>query len=226
MHPDLWDSMDYVDGVPEILELVGNRPGHVQRKTPFGEAIFDLASNNDLKTFVEIGPMEGLGTTKCLLDGLMLRSDRSKLISVETNAGFAHLTKQYWAHYFEKYDIDSSKLSVLHGGLVRYADICTTKVTDSGHTIETYPYHQDLLTAPHITLDIPVDVLCLDGGHFTTEMEWNMFKDKIKAIILDDTETSKTREILAEIEFSDDWDIIYETGLRNGELIAIRNNYK
>lgn len=226
MHPDLLDSMNYVDGVPEILEVVGNRPGHVKRKTPFGEAIFDLASNNDMETFVEIGPMEGLGTTKCLLDGLMLRSDRSKLISLETNAGFAHLTERYWHHYFDMYTVDPSKLIVLHGGLVRYEEICTTKVTDSGHTIETYPYNQDLLSAPHITLDIPVDVLCLDGGHFTTEIEWNMFKDEIKAIILDDTETSKTREILEEIEFGDEWDIIYESGLRNGELIAIRNNYK
>lgn len=218
--------MNYVDGDPEILELFGNKPGHIKRKTPFGEAIFDLASNNDLKTFVEIGPMEGLGSTKCLLDGLMLRSDQSKLISVETNAHFVHLTEQYWNYYFEKYDIDSSKLSVLYGALVRYEEISATKVIDSGETIETYDYHQDLLTAPHITLDIPVDVLCLDGGQFTTEIEWNMFKDKIKAVILDDTETSKTREILAEIESNDEWNILFESGLRNGELIAIRNNYK
>lgn len=64
----------------------------------------------------------------------------------------------------------------------------------------------------------------LDGGHFSTIQEWNMYKDSIKVIILDDTKTSKTIKILDEIKSSNKWNIVYESDNRNGELIAEKIN--
>lgn len=71
-----------------------------------------------------------------------------------------------------------------------------------------------------MTVEDSVDVLCLDGGHFSTSIEWDMFKDEISVIILDDTKTSKTRNIVSEIQQSNKWLITYKSDFRNGELIA------
>ena len=93
-------------------------------------------------------------------------------------------------------------------------------VTDSGHTKETYDYNQDIKHAPKIIVEDKVDVLCLDGGHFSTSLEWDLFKETAKIVAIDDTSTSKTNMILKEIKESGNWNIIYESSQRNGEMIV------
>ena len=45
----------------------------------------------------------------------------------------------------------------------------------------------------------------LDGGHFSTQLEWELFKDEIKIGIIDDVSTSKTRMIYKEILDDSQW---------------------
>jgi hypothetical protein len=226
---NLQQSMSYVDGDPQILpySAISNadpgRPsfacGQIKMNTDFGKQLNNLASDSRYKTFLEVGTWCGLGSTKCLLDGIILRDD-TKLISLESNLKFYEITKKYWNKFFEVHSIDPAKFDLRHGTLVSYNKLDKNYVTDSGYTKETYDYNQDIKNAPKITIEDKVDVLCLDGGHFSTSLEWDLFKETAKIIAIDDTSTSKTNMILKEIKESGNWNIIYESTQRNGEMIV------
>lgn len=226
-------SMQYINGDPAILPYSrttrteknpGIAMGQIKINTPFGNEINKLAKNTNYNTYLDIGSWCGLGTTKCLLDGIILRDDTSVLYSLESNRGFYNITNNYWSKYFEIYKINTDKFILKYGSLVSFEQLDSNYITDSGHTKNTYDYNLDIKSAPIIKIDTPIDVLCLDGGHFSTILEWNMYKNSIKVIILDDTKTSKTRKILDEIKYSNKWNIIYESDNRNGELIATKIN--
>lgn len=226
---DLQESMSYIDGDPQILpySAISNadpgRPnfacGQIKMNTDFGKELNNLASDSRYKTFLEVGTWCGLGSTKCLLDGIILRDD-AKLISVESNLKFYEITKRYWDKFFVVHDLDTDKFDLRHGTLVSYNQLDKDYVTDSGHTKETYDYNQDIKYAPKIIIEGQVDVLCLDGGHFSTSLEWDLFKDTAKVVAIDDTSTSKTNMILEEIQKSGKWKVIYESNQRNGEIIV------
>jgi hypothetical protein len=227
---DLLKSMSYVDGDPQILpySAISNadfgRPsvacGQIKMDTDFGRALNLIASNDRYKTFLEVGTWCGLGSTKCLLDGIILRDDGAKLISLESNYKFYDITKKYWKKFFEVHGIEKDKFDIQYGSLVSYEELDENYVTDSGQTKSTYDYNQDIKNAPKITIEDRVDVLCLDGGHFSTSLEWDLFKETVKVVAIDDTSTSKTNMILQEIQQSEKWRVVYNSGKRNGEMIV------
>ena len=221
--------MSYIDGDPQILpySVISNADpgrqnfacGQIKMNTDFGKQLNNLASDGRYKIFLEVGTWCGLGSSKCLLDGIILRDD-AKLISVESNLKFYEITRKYWDKFFEVHGIDTAKFDLKHGTLVAYDQLDKDYVTDSGHTKETYDYNQDIKHAPKIIVEDKVDVLCLDGGHFSTSLEWDLFKETAKIVAIDDTSTSKTNMILKEIKESGNWNIIYESSQRNGEMIV------
>ena len=232
------ESINYNDGDPIILpysftdhKINFKSGGQIKRNTNFGNEIFKLTFNKDYKNFLDIGPCCGLGTTKCFLDAIIIRNDNSCLYSVETNKNFYTITKRYWDKYFFYYNIDPSKFKLSYGGLVKYDDLDDNLITDDGKTKETFDYNIDLKKAPFLKLNTKIDVLCLDGGSFSTILEWELFKDEIKVVVLDDTNTLKTKSIKKEIIESGKWKIVYESNgdvnndgrENNGELIAIKN---
>jgi hypothetical protein len=226
----LLKSMSFVDGDPDIIPYsiiqnqVYGRPnyacGQIKLNSEIGAKIFELSQDNNYKTYLEIGTWCGLGTTKCLLDGIILRKDDSKLISVESNSYFYAITKKYWKRFFSVHNLNEEKFKLLYGSLVKYEDLDDNYITDSGHDKATYDYNQDILIAPTVSIDENIDVLCLDGGHFSSMLEWNMFKHQAKIVILDDIKTSKIKSFIHEILDEPAWEILYQSNERNGGLIA------
>ncbi len=194
--------------------------GQILRGQEFGDIIYNIACQPAYINYLEIGTWCGRGTTKCFLDGIIPREDGASLQALETNFKFYTITKNYWDKYFQHKRINAQKLNLLFGSVVRYDQLDDNYITDSGHTKDTYDYNIDLKSAPFVTIANNIDVLCLDGGHFSTILEWELFKEQIKVIILDDIKTSKTRKILKEIYDNPVWDVIYSSDNRNGELVA------
>ena len=226
-------SMNYINGDPEILpfSFINNqlpcRPnyamGQIKLNTNFGKEINKIAKNKKYNKYLEIGPCCGLGTTKCLLDGIILRDDNSYLISYESNLQFYTITKKYWEKYFEIYNINKNKFKLYNGSLISYDELDDNYVTSSGKTKEEYDYNIDIKNGKIDNCNENIDVLCLDGGHFSTNCEWNKFKNNIKIIILDDIYSSKTKNIYDEIKNDSNWNILYKSNDRGGELIAKKN---
>ena len=197
----------------------GIATGQITKESAFGQKIYEISKDNLYKTYLEVGTWAGLGTTKCLLDGIMMRDDAT-LHSLESNIFFHETTHKYWSKYFEHYDINKNKFKLYYGSLIPFDKLDDKYKTDSGHTKDTYDYNQDIKIAPNIVINETIDVLCLDGGHFSTQHEWNMYKDQIKVIILDDTSSSKTRHIFKEINDSSSWEVVFNSRHRGGEFIA------
>ena len=218
---DIEFSQWVLESPEEKWRVESNLPdGQIMRGSSFGDIIYDIAKQTKYKNYLEIGTWCGRGTTKCFLDGIIPRKDSASLYALETNRRFFEITKNYWTKYFQYKKINPKKLNLIFGSVVTFEQLDDNYVTDSGHTKETYDYNIDLKSAPLVKIENNIDVLCLDGGHFATILEWEMFKDQIKVIILDDTRTSKTRKILDEINTSPVWNIIYDSQDRNGELVA------
>ena len=207
-----------------IREKKGLSTGDVLRGTQFGDFIFSIACDKEYKNYLEIGPCCGRGTTKCFLDGIIPRKDEASLQSIESNVTFYNITQNYWIRYFEYKTIDPKKLNLILGTLIPYEELDDNYITDGGETKTNYDYNIDIKSAPLIKIEKTVDVLCLDGGHFSTLPEWELFKDQIKVIILDDTNTSKSRKIADEINSNNMWNVIYAGSGRNGELIAKKSS--
>ena len=226
-------SMSHLDGDPSILPFsqitnqVAGRPnfacGQVKANTTFGQAILNIAKDPQYYTYLEIGTWCGLGTTKCFLDSIFLRDDSSKLISIESNQQFFDITQRYWHKFMEVHNLSGDKFDLRYGSLVSHKDLDEDFITDNGDTKSSYDYNSDIKFAPTISIDEKVDVLCLDGGHFSTQLEWELFKDTAQVVILDDTNTSKTRLIIQEAQQSGLWKTVYSSEGRNGEIILEKN---
>jgi len=233
----LQESIAMTDGDPKIIPFSktivtdeywktkhpGFAKGQIKKDTLLGKKIYEISKDSRYKTYLDIGTWCGIGTTKCLLDGIIPRDD-AKLYAVESNIFFHETTKKYWDKYFEHYGIDNKKFELSYGSIIPYDMLEDSYETDSGKTKENYDYNRDIKAAPLIEIKEDIDVLCLDGGHFSTVHEWNMFKDKAKVVILDDTNTSKTRMILDEIIKTKQWKIVYRTTEYGGNLIARKLN--
>jgi hypothetical protein len=232
---NLLQSIQSIEGDPLILPYSkikiddsywvkkhpGIASGQIKKNTVFGKKIYDLSKDTQYKTYLDIGTWCGLGTTKCLLDGIIQRKD-AKLYAIESNYYFYKTTHNYWTKYFDYYNISKNKFKLYYGSLILFDDLDDNYITDNNDTKYTYDYNKDIKLAPTIKINDRIDVLCLDGGHFSTIHEWNMFKDNIKVIILDDTNTSKSRNIFNEIIKSPSWKVIYNSLEGTGELIATK----
>ena len=230
---NLQKSISMIEGDPIILPFSktsvkdkywkekhpGIAMGQIKKDTLFGKKLYEIAKDPQYKTYLDIGTWCGLGTTKCFLDGIITR-DNAKLYAVESNVFFYETTDKYWSKYFEHYDVNKEKFNLFYGTLVPYEKLSESYKTDSGKTKDTYDYNQDIKVAPLLEIKEDIDVICFDGGHFSTVHEWNMFKNKAKVVILDDTKTSKTRMILDEITKSKEWKIFYNNQNDGGNLIA------
>jgi len=59
--------------------------GQINRGSKLGEYIFELAKNSEVKTIVDIGTWNGMGSTKCILDGVLNSKFTKEVISLECN---------------------------------------------------------------------------------------------------------------------------------------------
>ena len=199
--------------------------GQIVRMSPFGEAIYGIACNQKFQTYLDIGAWCGLGTTKCMMDGIILRhnhnpADKSMLIALETKRTFYNITKTYWEKHIQSIKLPQTIFQIHNASLVSYNEL-DEKINNCSK--EQYEYNKDIKLCPVVDLCNNVDVVCLDGGLFSTRKEWEKLKNRIQVVILDDTRFPKTSTILQEIKNQPQtWNIIYESNLRNGELIAER----
>ena len=86
---DLNHSIAYIDGDPLILPYSmtkikdkywakkhpGIATGQIKKNITFGKKIYDISKDTQYKNYLDIGTWCGLGTTKCLLDGIIMRND-------------------------------------------------------------------------------------------------------------------------------------------------------
>lgn len=189
----------------------------------FSKKIQEYASNDNNKTFLEIGTWNGLGSTKAFSEGFKNRKTDYIFYSLECNKD-----KHQDASKLYEYNVNMKLLNevVFNEEPENFYDIfpqCRTNALfKKWNDVDMINMKKCDVFINRTDLPEIFDVLLLDGGEFTTYFEYQILKKKCKYLMLDDIKVDKCKLIVEEIFRSPDvWQIIEIGNDRNGYLIAL-----
>lgn len=189
--------------------------GQINPDMAFGALIKKIAGEPDVKSIVDIGAWNGLGTTRCLMEGIKDRTD-AHVYSYENKKDFWQVAARNWQ--------GNDKVSVIYG---RLTDRLMTpeEITTHRHFANVKD-HYDLWYADDVKCfkDSPlvappgtIDFVVIDGGEFSTQGDWEVVsKYEPKYIGLDDTQVIKCSDIEAELDNNPKYEKIGSGKDRNG----------
>lgn len=157
--------------------------GQIAPSSEFGQKLTELA--HEANTIVEIGTMFGNGSTLCLHNG-MTRANQ-KLITIDKNNDALEIARQ-------KYK-DDSRVVIIHGTLVLPWEFQPF----AGSEADKKFYHPEKTanaSAPYVFESIPwgIDLLVLDGGDWTSDVEFTKLKDRFQIVAMDDTNIERSNK--------------------------------
>jgi hypothetical protein len=208
----------------EFIDCVNKNIGQINLNNLLGKYIYAYASDNSLTNFLEIGTWNGLGSTKCFIDGFKNRKNKFNFYSLECNIE---------KHKFAKKLYNIENVNILNEVLLNNMPNDIYEIFPILLTNPTFKYWNDIdfenmknkpLFLNRINVPLFYDVILLDGGEFTTYYEYNKIKDKCRFLFLDDTTSYKCKKIVEEIKNSSNWKIVMENNERNGVLVCERIN--
>ena len=214
-----WDSND-LNG---FNSCNSNNNGQINVDTELGKFLFDSALNTSMVNFLEIGTWNGLGSTRCFIDGFKERTEPFNFYSLECNTEKSEYARKLYENMNNVYILNEVLLNEKPSDIY---DIFPVLLEN-----ETFNYWNDIdlnnMKDKKLFLerdDLPeiFDLVLLDGGEFTTWYEYNIIKDKCRILALDDTNTFKCKKIVEDIKSSNNWNILIENNERNGNLVCER----
>jgi hypothetical protein len=205
--------------------------GQINRDSEIGQKIYELAKHQDIRTIVDIGTWNGLGSTKCIIDGWKdsskwILSSPSLVMSIEANydrylEAQKNLKDDLWIVdlVFGRITIEEDLIN-----LDNYPDRFFTTYSREQQKEwfkESIREHKE---SPIALNKIPheIDLLILDGGEYCSKAEFFILKGRSKIIVLDDTETLKNYDAAEYIRAnSEEFEILIDNkNSRNGYLIG------
>jgi hypothetical protein len=218
----IWDQGDKNGYIASCSDNIGQ----INKGSLIGDMIYNLVQDSTCKTFLEIGTWNGMGSTKCIVNGLKQRaktypynfwslecnSEKSagarKLYENEANINILNevLFNTLPSDIYEKFPI-----------LNENADFRKWLAVDIKNMSDK-PLFLERTDLPEV-----FDFVFLDGGEFTTYYDFMLLKDRFKTIMIDDINTQKgplIRKYL--LDNPDKYQIVMEHNERNGFLIGRR----
>jgi len=185
-----------------------------------GNCLYELASNDNYFTFLEIGTWNGLGSTKCFIDGFSKRLAPFSFYSLECNTEKCNFAKDVYKNIDNVHILNEVLLNDMPHDIYNvFPEILENKDCNYWNTIDFNNMKDKPLFLNRIDLPDKFDIIFFDGGEFTTWYEYNLLKDKCKIIILDDTNTLKCSKIVSELKSqSNKWKLLFESNERNGTI--------
>ena len=161
--------------------------GQIRRGTIPGEKIYEITRREDVKTIVDIGTWKGLGSTRCILDGIMDSRKKCEVFSIECNKLFHEEAKL-------NLGILPKNFKLIHGCLFDYKDLYP--IRDKLEGVPKSWVEDDISGMKNSQncfdkLPEKIDLLIIDGGEFSGEIEFHLLKDRSKYIFMDDTGSPK-----------------------------------
>lgn len=206
--------------------MIGS-PGQINRGSNLGEIIYNLCLQNDIKTIVEIGTWNGMGSTKCIYDAISEKKGDYIVYSIESNKDFHEICLQNYKN------LPKLKNFNLILGTIITPDENTDPMFNYDYKffnqysrdIQNSWYQQDIKNCkdvPNVLNDIPekIDLLILDGGEFSSFSEYNKLKERSTYFILDDTNIIKNYEVANIMRSDSNFEILFDSNDRNGFLVS------
>jgi hypothetical protein len=212
-----WDQNDLNGFKTAEKSLIGQ----VTLDSELGKKLYDYAQDDNIKTFLEIGTWNGLGSTKCFIEGFKNRKASFKFYSLECNKEKSDYAKKLYSGIENVYILDHVLLNKIPSDIYDIFPVLLENETMNYWNKIDFQNMSDKKLFFETTPNLPeiFDLILLDGGEFTTWFEYNLIKDKCKILALDDTNTFKCKKIVEELKFSNRWEIINQSDERNGIMI-------
>jgi hypothetical protein len=200
-----------------------NSQGQILDGSQFGVWIDKIITEYKPNTIVEIGTWKGLGSTKRIIDSIIKNKITPNFLSLESNQSFYDIANINLKNYL---DI----VTLILGRIIESEDI---QDFISKNTISNQMYKwlesdlKDYLICKNVINKIPskIDFLLLDGGEFSTYIEWRILKDRCNIVALDDSLILKCKQIREELLNDTDYTLIVDSSDRNGFTIFKKNEY-
>jgi len=202
--------------------------GQVNRGSTLGNIIYNMCKQDDIKTIVEIGTWNGMGTTKCIYDAIVDSKKTNYLVySLESNKSFYNEAINNFNNFPKIINFN-----LLLGRIINPEDMLNIDNADDkffsihSKNIQKEWLKEDIYNCNNVecVLDMlpqKIDLLILDGGEFSTLAEFNILKDKTTYFILDDTLALKNFEVSNIMRNDKKYEILFdEPNDRNGFLIS------
>jgi len=187
----VWDANDKNGYTSCLLKGVGQ----ITLNSEFGQLIYKITQDNNLKTFLEIGTWNGLGSTKCFIEGFKNRKTDFSFYSLECNSEKSKIAHNMYKNIENVHILNEV---IYHNDPDNFFDIFPECKKDSSykiwHNIDMQNMKNCKLFLDRNNLPQIFDVLLLDGGEFTTYYEFQALKDRCKLLLLDDINTAKCKK--------------------------------
>jgi hypothetical protein len=216
-----WDAND-LNG---FMHSSQNNVGQITPDSEIGIEIRKLVARDDVSTILEIGTWNGMGSTRCIVEGLKTRSPSTyTFYSIEANSDKCAFAQNLYNN-MERVHILNEVIynEPCENELEIFPELKEREDYAFWHTIDIENMKDKPLFLLRPNLPSIFDVVLLDGGEFTTWFEYQLLKDRCKILILDDTNTFKCEKIAKEIKSEPNkWKILFESSERQGNIIAER----
>lgn len=190
--------------------------GQILNNDLLGQIIYNLTKREDINTIFEIGTWYGLGSTKCVIDGIIDSKVNKNFISIELYTEMFEIAKKNLESY-----LDYVKL--LCSTIINYDDIFWFNFEDLDQTQYLRQWYDDdtirIKSAENLLTQVQdkIDLLILDGGEFSTYPEWLKLKNRSRIIVLDDTNVLKCKKIREELLSDSEYKVLFDEPFnRNG----------
>jgi hypothetical protein len=176
-------------------------------------------SDTKIRTVLEIGTWDGMGSTHALINGLQQSGkDEIKFISLESNPSFYESASRSWTGKLPPW------ASLVHGRIIDAEDMDSHNL--EGDEPKWFKEDMDAMsTCPNVMNLIPdsVDLLLLDGGEFSTKSEFLKLESRSKLVVLDDTLARKCRWIREHVlAFPDRYSLVFDVPKIRHGVMAFR----
>lgn len=191
--------------------------GQINRGSRLGDKIYGICRQSDVKTIVDVGTWNGMGSTKCIYDAV---AGTNKLVwSLECNK-IRHEEAKINLGFLQP------SFKLIHGTIVTYEELAPRMDDIENDTLKGW-LKEDLAwlqNTPMVLDQLPekIDLCIIDSGEFSGDLEFFKLWQKCHYIVLDDTNAIKHKEtkkfILAN---KDKFKILEDNSTdRNGYLIC------
>jgi hypothetical protein len=161
--------------------------GQINRGSALGEIIYNLALRQDVYTIVDIGAWNGLGSTKCIRDAVIAKRKPCNVLAIEA----------YESMYKQAIQYDYPKIegfNLVYGRVVDLDELTWFDKNTLNEDEKKWLYNDTVNygMCPNVKHMLPdkVDLLILDGGEFSTYVEFMNLHDRARFIVLDDTHSN------------------------------------
>lgn len=186
-----------------------------------GDLLRDACLMQEVNSIVEIGTLDGTGSTKIILKALETK-DPTKVafLTIEAHAGAHALATSNIGEY-------AFPVRALHGALIHTdSPLLLVGLSETEKIWLKSDSESRFSQSPFILSEIPeqFDLLVLDGGEFSTFNDYLLLRKRCRYLYLDDVKVRKNRLVL-KTALDDGFSIIRLVEDGNGAcLLSIRSS--